>query len=157
MNWPEAHDKALKAALDAGCSFVQAAAEINAKFGTSYSRNAAIGRAGRMGLTQPTKVNPIPRPRAQRKGEATAIGIVERTRTRKAAPQFACDETGMRVADVVPLHLTLLELEPDMCRWPYGDGNFTFCGCPKFGDSSYCEPHDALATRPWIDKRRLAA
>lgn len=44
-----------------------------------------------------------------------------------------------------PLNLTLDELREDSCRWPYGDGPFTFCGHPKKGGSSYCVTHHAMA------------
>lgn len=127
---------------------------LNRRFNTDYSRNAVIGRAMRKGIVTKNAALGRPRKPRSRKGEATAIGIVERTQRRRTAPapqQFACDETGLRVADVVPLHLSLLELEAGQCRWPYGDGSaalpYTFCGCPQFDGSSYCDGHAALAMR----------
>ncbi len=150
--WLPEHDNALRRLLEARLSFTQAAAAINAEFGTGYSRNACIGRSNRIGLKSLCpKFGGERRPRS-RKGEATAAGIVERTQRRKAAPapqQFVCEPaTGLSVADVVPLHVSLIDLQPGQCRWPYGDGPFTFCGCEQFDGSSYCEPHSALSTRP---------
>ena len=52
------------------------------------------------------------------------------------------------IVDVQPAakHVDLLELEPGQCRWPYGDGPFTFCGCPTASDDgSYCRAHQAQA------------
>lgn len=50
----------------------------------------------------------------------------------------------MRAVEVVPRHRTLLELEDGDCRFPYGDGPFTFCGNPIKKGSPYCGAHSAL-------------
>lgn len=47
-----------------------------------------------------------------------------------------------------PLHLTLLELDDNKCRWPFGDGPFTFCGCAVRDESPYCDTHHAIAYVP---------
>lgn len=47
-------------------------------------------------------------------------------------------------ADVVPLHLNLLDLKRHHCRWPYGEDPFTFCGQPVL-DGSYCFAHKQLS------------
>ncbi len=41
--------------------------------------------------------------------------------------------------------VSLLDLEPQHCRWPYGDGPFTFCGKNKVSGKSYCEFHTLRA------------
>ncbi len=46
--WPDSHFAALKEHLLAGLSYSQAAAAMNADFGTSYSRSACIGKGRRM-------------------------------------------------------------------------------------------------------------
>ena len=51
--WVEAHSVALRAYLDKGLSFSEIARTLNQQFGTAYTRNAAIGRARRMGLSVP--------------------------------------------------------------------------------------------------------
>lgn len=163
--WLPEHDIALRTHLAAELSYSQAAAKINAEFRTSYSRNAAIGRGNRIGLKSLCPNYAGERKPRRKKGYVTADGIVERTRRRKAKPQqFACDETGHRVADVVPLHLSLIDLDVGQCRWPYGDGSaalpYTFCGCEQFEGSSYCANHVALSTqeeRTWSDERRARA
>ena len=53
------------------------------------------------------------------------------------APRLVCD-----IPDA--LHLELWQLRSDDCRYPYGDGPFTFCGHPSFNGSSYCEAHFRL-------------
>src|ERR1700744_6581069 len=51
--WVEAHSVALREYLDKGLSFAEIASALNQQFGTAYTRNAAIGRARRMGLSVP--------------------------------------------------------------------------------------------------------
>jgi len=53
MNWATAHCDALREHFARGLSYSQIAGAINAKFGTCYTRNAALGRAKRMGLSGP--------------------------------------------------------------------------------------------------------
>lgn len=159
VKWLPEHDTALRKHLDAKLSFTQAAAKINGEFRTSYSRNAAIGRANRLGWQSSCPKTGGQRKPRIRKGEPTANGIVERTR-RKAAPQvFACDETGLRIADVVPLNLSILQTNDDTCKWPYGENPpFTYCGHPVFDGFPYCASHVALSVRApndaWSDQRR---
>ena len=49
-NWAPEHSDALREHLAKGLSFSQIAKAINSRFNTTYSRNAALGRARRMGL-----------------------------------------------------------------------------------------------------------
>jgi hypothetical protein len=48
-DWAPEHSDALREFLAKGMSYSKAADAINAKFGTRYTRNAAIGRGKRMG------------------------------------------------------------------------------------------------------------
>ena len=52
-DWAVEHSDALRDYVAKGISFSEIAAAINAQFGTDYTRNAAIGRARRMGLAGP--------------------------------------------------------------------------------------------------------
>ena len=47
--------------------------------------------------------------------------------------------------NVQPLHRTIAEIEARECRWPYGDGPFTFCGHVTALGVSYCPTHAKLA------------
>src|SRR5262249_23773014 len=69
-NWAPQHCDALKEFVAAGLSFAEAAAAINEKFGTAYTRNAGIGRAKRMKLVVRARARPnrgpnlrIPKPK----------------------------------------------------------------------------------------------
>lgn len=51
--------------------------------------------------------------------------------------------------EIVPeVTVSLEDLGPGMCRWPFGNGPFQFCGCPAAPGKSYCETHHAKAWRP---------
>jgi GcrA cell cycle regulator len=52
-NWAPEHSEALRELVARGMSYSEIADAINAKFGTCYTRNAAIGRGKRMGLGCP--------------------------------------------------------------------------------------------------------
>ena len=54
-NWAPEHSQALREYHAKGMSYSQIAKAINAKFATSYPRNAALGRAKRMGLAELTR------------------------------------------------------------------------------------------------------
>lgn len=43
---------------------------------------------------------------------------------------------------------TLVELEDNDCRFPFGEGPFLFCGDPVQGKSSYCAHHHAICYSP---------
>ncbi len=51
--WPPLHSDALRGLVAKGLSYGQACRALNAKFGTSYTRNGCIGRGHRMGLGSP--------------------------------------------------------------------------------------------------------
>ena len=44
--------------------------------------------------------------------------------------------------------LLLADLEPHQCRWPSGEGPYTFCGKVQTDGSSYCEGHELLSREP---------
>lgn len=48
--WLEIHSEALRGFVKLGLSFTESAKKLNSEFGTSYTRNACIGRAQRMGV-----------------------------------------------------------------------------------------------------------
>jgi len=57
------------------------------------------------------------------------------------SPKAESDAFVPRAADIVSLQKTILELREGDCRWPEGDGPFTFCGHPAVRDKSYCASH----------------
>ena len=118
---------------------------INARFNTAYSRNATIGRARRMGLSGPERPD---RPASRNRSESPSGAAAQDARTLPCPHRGRCRSSNgprrckLRCVGIVPRHLSLLELEPGDCRYPYGgdaEGEaITFCGHPRREGSSYC-------------------
>jgi GcrA cell cycle regulator len=121
-DWTPEHSEALREYLAKGMSYSQIAAAINAKFGTGYSRNAAIGRGKRMGFAAPERpddrakpVPKAPRPRRHKRRER------QPSESRRPTPILEHAETvKLRCVEIGPRHLALLDLAPGDCRYPYG-------------------------------------
>jgi GcrA cell cycle regulator len=155
-NWAPEHSDALREHRARGMSYSEIARAINAKFNTHYSRNATIGRAKRLGLagidrpkdwTPPAPSDQQPSLRLLRKRFAAA--------SRWLVPVFEREETAeLRCVDVEQRHLSLLDLEPDDGRYPYGGDEegeaITFCGHPRREGSSYCTAHFHLTRGPGV-------
>lgn len=162
-NWAPEHSDALRQYLAAGLSYAEIADAINAKFKTAYSRNAAISRAKRLGLAGSKRSEILPQ-----KLWSIAVGPrLHRSRERHQPefglkmPMFESTETAeLRRADVVSRRLSLLDLEPGDCRYPYGgdaEGEaITFCGHPRHPGSSYCWAHFHLSVGPGTASKRTA-
>jgi GcrA cell cycle regulator len=162
VNWPPPHSDALRDFLAKGMSFAEAAGAVNAMFDTSYTRNAALGRAKRMGLAsshrpaeaqkapQQMKIPPLPERRESR--EPAAV--------REVNPFGPAEGINLRCIEIVPRHLTLIELEAGDCRYPYGgdaeNETITFCGHPRRDNSSYCAGHLDLSRGPGTASERAA-
>ena len=161
-SWTPEHSSALQEYLAKGMSYSEIAEAINAKFNTAYTRHAAIGRARRLGLLG-----------AARPGDSSRLAPKARpSSSRKKRERYAClsgwmmpvferEETvKLRCVETDPRHLSLLELEPGDCRYPYGgdvEGEaITFCGQPCGEDSSYCAPHFHLTRGPGGPLKRAA-
>jgi GcrA cell cycle regulator len=164
-NWASEHSDALREYLAKGMSYGEITDAINAKFKTDYSRSAAIGRARRMGLARPDRAKDLPkhwpaRPKAPQPQP-------RRLRERHAAegilplPIFERSETAkLRCVEIDPRHLSLPDLAPDDCHYPYGGDEegeaITFCGHPRRPGSSYCAPHFHLTRGPGSAAERSA-
>lgn len=142
-NWAAEHCQALRDYVALGMSFSEIAREINAKFGTAYTRNAALGRGKRMGLRAPERPKRPPRakiPQAPKRPECNAAKPVQAA----AAPERAAP-VKLRCVGISPRLLSLAELDASECRYPYGGDKenepITFCGHPRLPGSSYCAPH----------------
>jgi len=149
-DWAPEHAEALREHLAKGLSYAEIAAAINAKFKTAYSRNAAIGRARRMGLAGSDR--PGGWPKLTPKAQQPSLRKLRKRHSLDAVwrlPVFERTETAkLRCAEVDPRHLSLFDLEPNDCRYPYGGDEeneaITFCGHPRRQGSSYCAPHFRL-------------
>jgi GcrA cell cycle regulator len=150
-SWEAAHSQALCEYLAKGMSYSEIADALNARFGTAYSRNAAIGRARRLGLAGPRWSTdslqnwPKQPPQAgtSRLSQPRERHVPEFMRPMPAFEGVKLPK--LRCVEIVPRHLSLVDLEPGDCRYPYGGDEegeaITFCGQPCREDSSYCTPH----------------
>jgi len=176
--WTAEHDLALRKAIAEGATYSQAASAINREFGTAFTRNAAIGRGGRLHLLTRTTAS-WQEARARRirlAGQARPHGDIKprAPQTKAAAPVLRAakipvgsvaaraihaiihkresaidalekDRRPLRCVAIEPRHVSLLDLQPGECRWPHGEGPFTFCGHATVKDRSYCAAHAELA------------
>ena len=173
-DWEEAHSRSLREFVEKGMSFAQAAKALNQRFGTAYSRNAAIGRARRMGLSGTTKAagdaRPCkPRPTRRQPDLQRLIKVRAKKLTAKhpatkhaagpllkvAAKRSTFERAAalqLRCVAITPRHLALVDLDDGDCRYPDGgeaDGEpITFCGHPRREGSSYCTLHFHLTITP---------
>jgi GcrA cell cycle regulator len=122
-SWAPEHSEVLRELVAKGLSYSEIAAAINAKFRTCYSRNAAIGRAKRMGIAN------ADRPKAQSRACQPQQDTVRERRLSEFRPsEFRwpmpvmerAEPVALRCVEVDPRHLSLLELERNNCRYPYG-------------------------------------
>lgn len=131
------------------------ASRIAAELGCS--RNAVLGKRMRLGLPKREKDAWRQALGDRRQKQRPALKrVVWRPKPRLAYPRLD-DPSGQ----IEPLHLTLLDLRDGQCRWPYGEGPFTFCGCTTLIGSSYCPTHAAaaikrLSPQPEHDERQAA-
>jgi GcrA cell cycle regulator len=103
------------------------------EFGRDITRNATLGKAHRLGLEARDRV------------KVTHSNSRPRTRVRK--PSVAAIKAELFVAQlaaVEPRHIEMVGLEHNECRYPYGDGPFTFCGCETAPKKPYCPAHVEL-------------
>ena len=163
-NWAVEHSAALREHLGRGLTFSEVVEAINAKFKTAYSRNAAIGRARRMGLARPDRPKPslpVQPPRLDRVFEIrSARSLLSELHWPRPVFEQA-EPLKLRCVEIEPRHLSLIELEYGDCRYPYGGDEegevITFCGHPKQPGSSYCAPHFHLSRNPQIPPERTAS
>jgi GcrA cell cycle regulator len=162
LYWAPEHSDALREFIALGLSLSEAAAAINKKFETSYTRNAVLGRARRMGLK-------AHRPPELSSGATSALNRLDGVRRaepripwlHRPMPVFERTETEqLRCVEIEARHLSLVDLERGDCRYPYGGDEegeaITFCGHPRRPGSSYCTPHFHLSRSPGTASERAA-
>jgi GcrA cell cycle regulator len=146
MSWTDARISLLKKLWADGLSASQVAAEL----GDGVSRAAVCGQVHRLKLPArrtTTGRRPGRKPRAAGIRRQQAGARVEPTR--KRAKDGALTPHLPPEPDpppVPPLHIALDGLELHHCRWPFGDGPFTFCGHHNGPEGPYCAYHAMIAT-----------
>jgi GcrA cell cycle regulator len=157
-DWPPEHSQALREFFAMGMSYAAIASAINAKFGTAYSRSAAIGKAKRIGLARPGRPDQSPTPPQAiqprlRSPRERRTSQPRRPIPKRPMPTIESVKTmKLRCVEIDPRHLSFMELGRGDCRYPYGgdqEGDaISFCGHPQRPGSSYCAPHFHLTRGP---------
>ncbi|SDN50786.1 GcrA family cell cycle regulator [Afipia sp. GAS231] len=162
-SWPPEHSDALRKYLAARLPFSEIVKAINLKFKTAYTRNAAIGRARRMGVAGSDRPQPLLQavpPRLERIVKTAPVEPGAAALRRPTPPLKTQEPPKLRCAEVEPRHLSLIELERGDCHYPYGGDEegeaITFCGHPRQPGSSYFAPHFQLSRNPVASPEREA-
>jgi hypothetical protein len=123
-------------------SFEAIAAALRAEFKVHLTKNACIGKGRRLGLQK-------------RRPSYQVLGYVKKTRKRtpskpaaprREAPQEQIPAVLPRWPVALPRcpakHVTIYQLEPSMCRYPFGDDGppYVYCG-RKAVRGSWCAEH----------------
>jgi GcrA cell cycle regulator len=164
-DWAPEHCEALRDYLALGMSFAEIADKINHRFGTAYTRSAALGRSRRMGLAArkrpgtPSRLRPSREARPARKPRE--FHAPQPVRPAAPPPPERAEPVKLRCVGISPRLISLLELEPADCRYPYGGDKenepITFCGHPRLAGTSYCVPHFQLTRGPGTETERAVA
>lgn len=139
MSWTDERVALLKKLWIEG----KTAAEIANALG-NVTRNAVIGKAHRLKLSN--RVSPI------QQNKKPAPVVAKQPVERKIIPVTVVDENRRRVS--------MLDLKPRECRWPFGDPreeNFGFCGCNIVAGLPYCPEHAKAAYQAASRNRVLNA
>ena len=157
--WTDERIETLKKLWAEGLSASQIAGRIG-----GVSRNAVIGKVSRLKLSGRAttsrsrhRSSPDWHKRAVAAKIRATVMALKNVMPKCAFVPVKEESTPMKVEsvdEVKPLHVDLLDLKPDMCRWPYGDGPYTFCGCKTKEGSSYCEFHHKMSRQPIVRRPR---
>jgi hypothetical protein len=120
------------------------------------SRSAVCGKLARLGLVS-GKIKPTPEQQKQAKIERDRRSQRKLYRARTgagSAAKFPAEplsiEPVQHIAAPEELHLSLVELPFDACRWPTkrdeDGGPWLFCGTPAMLNHPYCAFHSAKAS-----------
>lgn len=161
--WTDEHIADLAAGLAKGTTYREVAAELNAKYGTGYTKNSIVGKVSRLGLVPINKPGTGPcrkdrpvkpkKPRVRRE-VVRIISANGNSNAMRAIKTTVFEGQTLRCVEVEPQHVSIMDLAG--CKYAYGDGPFTFCNHPQLFGSSYCGPHHALCNekpRPLVDRR----
>lgn len=121
----------------------KSAREIGNHFG--ISRNAVCGKLSRLGLFRKQQPTDSPKPAIRPRIRITTANTNSNSR-RISVVHEPASFASLRVVEIVPRGVNLLDLRPNDCRYPEGDPA-TFCGHPRAPDSSYCPAHAYLCRR----------
>lgn len=148
-DWTAERVELLKALFPQGKSSSMLAREINERTRSTFTRNAVIGKLGRLGLTRPKEVTKR-EPRKSRRYH----GASNHGGRWHSGPSLPAEPVPMPVVFTEEYKCTLFDLKNNTCRFPLWDSDATFsekwfCGAPGADEDEgrpYCRGHMELAT-----------
>ena len=167
MAWDEPVIEKLKELWLSGRSAAACAQAINGAFGTSFSRNAVIGKCHRMGLrrqepaasyktrwVQKPKTPRVPKTPAARRDTAEAVAMVKRIARNAELSVAPLPEENATVASSNPVAFQARVF--GQCAAPVSGTGFDMivCGNECQDGQSYCPGHRAIYYRPFVTKDR---
>lgn len=113
-----------------------------------FGRNAVLGKVHRLKLAH--RNNPGNRkPRTVREPKVRRVAVVKPRPVKNADAENSTHNSKHPLSIVQPpRNLGLMDLTDAACRFPIGDGPFTFCGHDTQPGSPYCSGHHALCYQP---------
>jgi len=117
------------------------ASQIAAEMACGFTRNAIIGRIHRLKLPLRGQIMRAPRLKRQRIESIRMVRANSNSNAIRIIESATLESAKLRCAEVEPRNVALIDLSPEGCRYPYGDGPFLFCDHPKVDGQSYCGPH----------------
>jgi GcrA cell cycle regulator len=130
--WIPEQELRLRELVSAGLTGGQIAAKLG-----GISRNSVVGKVMRLGLRLSGGSNA-----STRSIEPRQIGAPRHRAHKPTRAEICRLATDQRE----PRHLSLIDLEPTDCKYPFGEGPFTFCGHPQIEGAPYCAAHLILCT-----------
>jgi len=143
-SWTPNRIDTLRKLWAAGISF----SEIAAEMGGGITRSAIGGKLYRLGLGG--RADRIHAKRTPEELEATKRAKYARRNERRrkvTVMKPAVNLEALRCIKVDPMHKSLIDLDPDGCRYPFGDNPFTFCNRTQLEGHSYCGGHFVLTLK----------
>lgn len=153
MTWTDEAVNALKQYWKDGLSASYIARNLSSQFKAEVSRNAVLGKVHRLRLESRAHL------KGRRDGPAGRVGV--KPTIPKPTPKRALP--GLTAADVPPHPdglVKLADLQPNQCRFPYGDPqdpDFGFCGRTCEPGQVYCKAHYRVAYLPVAKRRKSFA
>lgn len=166
MAWDDTNIETLKGLWLEGKSAAFCAYQLNQQYGTTFSRNAVIGKLHRMGLKRGDLVSSCttrwiqkprtPKTKQARRATYEAVAMARRVGSRDERVDAPLPEEKGPAVVVSPNPVSFSERAFGQCAAPVSGSGFDMivCGNECQGGQSYCPGHRSIYYRPFVAKDR---